>query len=139
RPLDVAGDLLYGLEIPWRGDRKARLDHVDPQPGELLGYLQLLLSVQRDTRRLLAVAQRRVEDQYSVGVLGLDHVALLLSRTGFFSCWCAATCGRRRAIPPEGGGEEVAGRGGVPFAAQIISVCRALRSPARISPRSACA
>src|SRR3954465_13081439 len=31
------------------------------------------------------------------------------SASQFLSGWCAATCGRRRAIPPEGGGE---GRGG---------------------------
>src|SRR5213079_3267844 len=36
-------------------------------PG-LLGDLQLLLRVQRDARRLLAVPQRRVEDLYAVHV-----------------------------------------------------------------------
>ena len=41
---------------------KARLDDVHAQPRELVGDLQLLLAVQRDAGRLLAVAQRRVED-----------------------------------------------------------------------------
>ena len=116
--LDPARDLLDRFEVPGRGDREPGLDHVDPQPRELLRDLQLLLGVEADPGRLLAVAQRRVEDQYSVGVLGLNHVVLFLSRTGFFSGWCAATCGRRRAIPPEGGGEEVAGRGRTPSGAE---------------------
>src|SRR5690606_26862782 len=42
------------------------LDDVHPQPRELVRDLQLLLLVQRDARRLLAVAKRRVEDGYSV-------------------------------------------------------------------------
>ena len=41
---------------------KPGLDHVDAEPGELLRDLDLLLRVQRDAGRLLAVAQRRVED-----------------------------------------------------------------------------
>ena len=61
-PCDLAGDRLDGLEVAGRGDREARLDHVHAQPRELLGDLHLLLPVERDARRLLAVAQRRVED-----------------------------------------------------------------------------
>ena len=115
RTLDLARDRLHGLEVARRGDREAGLDHVDAEPRELLGDLELLLRVQRDARRLLAVAQRRVEDQYSVGVFRLGHVTpLCLSILASSRCWFAATCGRRRAIPPEGGGEEVEGRGGVP-------------------------
>jgi len=52
-----------------RGDREAGLDDVHAEPRELLGDLELLGGVQRDAGRLLAVAQRRVEDQYSVGVM----------------------------------------------------------------------
>src|SRR5437588_455115 len=36
------------------------------------------------------------------------------SLTAFQAASMSATWGRRRAIPPEGGGEEVAGRGGAP-------------------------
>ena len=114
-PSTVREIVLHRLEVARRGDREAGLDHVDAEPRELLGDLQLLLRVQRDPGRLLAVAQRRVEDQYSVGIVRLGHVTpvglelRLLLGAGF-----AATCGRRRAIPPEGGGEEVEGRGGVP-------------------------
>jgi len=39
----------------------------DTQPRELLRDLDLLLSVERDPRRLLAVSQRRVEDVDPVG------------------------------------------------------------------------
>src|ERR1700733_13931515 len=47
----------------------------DAQSRELTGDLQLLLRVERDPRGLLAVAQRRVEDQYSVGVFRVGHLA----------------------------------------------------------------
>ena len=69
RALDLAGDRLDGLEVAGRGDREAGLDDVDAEPRELVGDLELLGGVERDAGRLLAVAQRRVEDQYSVGVL----------------------------------------------------------------------
>ena len=62
RPFDRAGDRLDRLEVTRRGDRETGLDHVDPEPRQLLGDLHLLGGVQRDARRLLAVAQRRVED-----------------------------------------------------------------------------
>ena len=52
----------HRLEVARRGDREARLDHVDAQARELLRDLDLLLRVQRDAGRLLAVPQRRVED-----------------------------------------------------------------------------
>ena len=111
RALDRARDRLHGLEVARRGDREPGLDDVDAQAGELLRDLELLAGVERDAGRLLAVAQRRVEDQYSVGVLGLDHVVcscclvLRLLLAGF------AATRPPRAIPPEGGGEEGEGRG----------------------------
>ena len=115
-----AGDRLHRLEVARRGDREAGLDHVDAQPRQLLGDLQLLLRVQRDPRRLLAVTQRRVEDQYSVGVVRCwSWHSFLSSRTWLLlGAGVAATCGRRRAIPPGGGGEEVEGRGGAPSGGQ---------------------
>src|SRR5436305_10876494 len=73
--LHLARDLLHGLEITRRGDGEAGLDHVDAKPSQLLRDLQLLLGVEGDAGRLLAVAQRGVEDQYSVWVLGASHVA----------------------------------------------------------------
>src|SRR5271155_4952353 len=63
---DLARDRLDGLEVAGRGDRKASLDHVYVEARELMGDLQLFLPVQRDPRRLLAVAQRRVEDQDAI-------------------------------------------------------------------------
>ena len=77
RALDVAGDLLDRLEVAGRGDREARLDHVDAEPCELLGDLDLLLRVERDPGRLLAVAQRGVEDLDAIlnAVLGNRLVA----------------------------------------------------------------
>src|SRR5262249_24234418 len=74
RTVDCAGDGLHRLEITGRGAREARLDHVHAKAGELLRDLQLLLRVQRDAGRLLAVAQRRVEDQYSAWVFWWGHV-----------------------------------------------------------------
>ena len=68
RALDLAGDRLDRLEVAGRGDREAGLDHVDAQPRELLGDLDLLGGVQRDAGRLLAVPQRGVEDVDAVGV-----------------------------------------------------------------------
>jgi hypothetical protein len=62
RPLDRVRDRLDGLEVTGRGDRKAGLDHVHAEAGELLRDLDLLLGVQRDPGRLLAVAQGRIED-----------------------------------------------------------------------------
>ena len=62
-PFDLPRDRLHGLEVAGRGDREAGLDHVHAEPRELVGDLELLLLVQRDARRLLAVAQGRVEDQ----------------------------------------------------------------------------
>src|SRR5206468_3335927 len=90
-------------------DREARLDHVDAQPCELVGDLELLLAVQGDSGRLLAVAQSRVEDPDAVRLVALllcAHAARSPSRLApaFVSGWSAATR-PPRAIPPEGGGE----------------------------------
>ena len=113
RALDGAGDLLHGLEVARRGDRKARLDHVDAQPRELLGDLQLLLRVQRDAGRLLAVTQSRVEDQYFVGgacrrrltarVFGLVMSLLSVSISVSSRCWFRGYVRPPTRYSPRGG------------------------------------
>ena len=52
---------------------KPGLDDVDAQARELVRDLQLLLHVQRDAGRLLAVAQRRVEDVHAIRVLAVGR------------------------------------------------------------------
>ncbi len=73
------GDLLHRLEVAGRGDREAGLDHVDPEPRQLVGDLHLLGGVQRDAGRLLAVPQGGVEYVDAVGVRCGSH------RTSSFS------------------------------------------------------
>ena len=51
-----------GLEVAGRCGRKAGLDDVDPEPRELARDLELLGGGQAGAGRLLAVAERRVED-----------------------------------------------------------------------------
>jgi len=65
------GDRLDRLEVTLRRDGKAGLDDVDAQARELVGDLEFLGDVERDARRLLAVTQGRVEDQYSVHLVRL--------------------------------------------------------------------
>ena len=103
RPVDLARDGLDRLEVARRGDREAGLDHVHAETRELLCDLELLLRVQRDARRLLAVAQRRVEDDYSVRVLRRRHAhvsfALVQRLLGLGSRLHAAA---GALFPPEG-------------------------------------
>ena len=61
-PANGAGDLLDGFEIAGRGDRKAGFDDVDAQIDQRLGDFQLLGNVHAGAGRLLAVAQRGVEN-----------------------------------------------------------------------------
>ena len=117
-----AGRRSPGPRPPWRspqpprsrrgGDREAGLDDVHAQPRQLVGDLQLLLHVQRDAGRLLAVAQRRVEDEDAVRVLcrwsmlsadprGRVIVFLLLLVSGY-SC-CAVRAGPAAAYSPRRG------------------------------------
>ena len=106
RPVHLPRDRAYRLEVTRRRDRESSLDHVHAEPRELLRDLQLLGRVQRDARRLLAVSQRRVEDDDPVGLHG---TAPFLSLLLLLRCEFAAS-GRPRISPPEGGGEEE-GRG----------------------------
>ena len=52
---------------PWLAIGKPGLDHVDAEPRELLGDLELLAHVERDAGRLLTVAQGGVEDLHVLG------------------------------------------------------------------------
>ena len=61
----LARDRRDRLEVAGRGDREARLYDVDAQLGEHARDLQLLLDVHRAAGGLLAVAQRRVEDEHA--------------------------------------------------------------------------
>ena len=61
-PRNGLGDAGYGVGVPLRGCGEASLDHVDPELLELPGDDHLLLHVHGRAWRLLAVAQRRVED-----------------------------------------------------------------------------
>ena len=55
-------DCPHSLEVAGRSGRKAGLDHVHAEPFELLADLHLLVRPQGDSRRLLAVPKRRVEN-----------------------------------------------------------------------------
>ena len=65
---DLGGDRPHGLEVADRGDREPGLDDVDPERGQGAGDLELLGHVHARARRLLAVAQGRVEDPHPVRV-----------------------------------------------------------------------
>ena len=99
RALHLPGDRPYGLEVTRRRDRKTSLDHVDAEPRELLGDLQLLGGVERDARRLLAVSQGGVENDDPVGVHG---AAPCLSLSCFFS-GVSSRLAAAHAYSPRGG------------------------------------
>src|SRR5258708_9051638 len=60
--LDLRGNRPNGLGIRLRRNRKPRLDDVDPKRPQLTGQRQLLVDPQRESGRLFAVAQGRIED-----------------------------------------------------------------------------
>ena len=66
----LLGDLGDSGKIPFRGDGKARFDDIDAHLVEQPRDLQLFIMAHRGTRRLLAVAQRGVENQDAVFVGG---------------------------------------------------------------------
>ena len=69
------GDSMYRFEVAGRRGGEAGLDDIDVQPLELPRDRDLLLDVHRAARRLLAVAQRRVEDADVVGSGGCPVVS----------------------------------------------------------------
>ena len=66
-PTRLRAIALTASSLAVRGDGESCLDDVDSEPSQLLCYLDFLFQVQRDTRRLLAVAQSRIEDPDYVG------------------------------------------------------------------------
>ena len=57
------GNRLHRREIAFGRDGESRLDHIDAQPVEVMRHAQLLRHIHAATRRLLAVAQRSVENR----------------------------------------------------------------------------
>jgi len=76
RPAHRLGDPADRFRVGLRGDRKARLDDVDPQRVELVRHPQLFLHREGVARRLLAVPERRVEHREPL------HRPLLPPRAG---------------------------------------------------------
>ena len=66
---DLPGDLLDGKEIPLRGNGKSGLDDIHTQFFQLSCDAEFFLQVHAAPRRLLAVSERRVEDQDSFALL----------------------------------------------------------------------
>src|SRR5712692_1498156 len=66
RPAKLPGDGLSGLEVALGGDREAGFQDVHTQLDELARHAQLVAGVHAAPRRLLAIAQGRVEDVYAV-------------------------------------------------------------------------
>ena len=65
RPANATGRSPHRLEVAGRGDGKAGLDHVDAQFDQRLGDLHFLRQVHARPGRLLAVAERGVENDDS--------------------------------------------------------------------------
>jgi hypothetical protein len=70
------GDAADGLELRVGVDREPRLDDGDAQVVEGRGYLSFLLGRERRSRRLLTVAQRRVEDADRIELVSCTQRAL---------------------------------------------------------------
>ena len=98
RPAHFAGDGLHRLEIAGRRDREAGLDDVHAQVRKRVGDLQLLGQVHAGAGRLLAVAQRRVENQNAVRIVRF-HGAVLENRSLLFYHGDTERTGKRRASP----------------------------------------
>lgn len=96
---DLDGDGFHGLEVVLRRRGKSGFDDIHAELRQLASDVQLLLRRQRSSRRLLAVAERRVEDPNVLRVRNsLRHVL--------------------RPIPPEAASDDGARRRGREAAAE---------------------
>ena len=122
-----AGDRLHALEVARRRDREAGLDHVYAEPLELRGDLGLLVGLQGDAGRLLAVAKGGVEDRDPAGwQLSSSSSRPVRGRTGGVVRSACALRGAWSKAPPRGG--ESRRRGGKSGRAQ----------PPRVGLRNGC-
>src|SRR5262249_39510727 len=68
RALHLARHRVDRLPIAARGGRKSSFDHINTQLGKRARHTKLLWLRHAASRRLLAIAQRGVEDQYPVWI-----------------------------------------------------------------------
>ena len=87
----------HALEVAGRGAREAGLDDVDSEPLELLRDRRLLVRLQRDARRLLAVAQRRIEDR-DPATNGHEHFLLAPRERSHLWCGEVGVCACVRRV-----------------------------------------
>ena len=66
RPGELAADRVDGFEIAFGGDREAGFQDVHAQLHQLPGHAQFFRYGHAAAGRLLAIAQRRVEDVYAI-------------------------------------------------------------------------
>src|SRR5690606_38978307 len=66
-PVRASGDLPNGLEVAWRGRRKAGFDHINTKSDQRIRHIELFFRRKRRSRRLLAVPKRRVEHDHAWG------------------------------------------------------------------------
>ena len=78
--LNLSRYCLHGFKIAVTDDRKPCLDNIDLQSGKLAGNLQLLAQVHGSSGALLAIAQCRIKNQYSVGIH--KNIELAPARSG---------------------------------------------------------
>ena len=64
--LDFLSNSLHRLEVTAADHRKTGLDHIDVEPSQLAGDLHFFAQVHTGARALLAIAKRRIEDNYIV-------------------------------------------------------------------------
>ena len=94
---DLPRDAPARVELAGRRAREPGLDDVDPQLLELPGDAQLRGGVQVEARRLLAVAQRGVENEYAI------RLGSLLAVFTFFRVHLDSSLETRKPPPRSGG------------------------------------
>ena len=95
RSLHLARHRVHALPVAARGGGEARFDNVDPKVRKRARHPQLLGLRHAAARRLLAVAQRRVEDHdsFAIGTWESPRVVAVVSR----DLVPATACGRAAA------------------------------------------